>query len=182
MNEYQNLTGIELQDSGDLVYFLLDLEVLFNINLSYEGIKSLLRQAFNISRSYVPYRTGTLRKSMTMEFIENNKVLVYFDPFKILGKKIGKKSIISTYYPKYLKDKPKTFNWLDIIFKSFIDSLTGSIRKLIEEEQARIEQEESAKFLYLLMAANLLDESINTIFNRRLINLLNKGELNEVYR
>ena len=120
---------IQFSDNGEVVYFNVNIKELFNVSTNYNGIKSIIRKAFTISKQFVPIKTGLMRLSYTLEYINSDVVYIYFDPQKILGKtRLGR--VVQTYYPKYLVEKSKTFNWLDIVMKKFLDSLIADMRAL----------------------------------------------------
>jgi len=100
---------IQFSEDGEVVYFIVNIKELFNVSSNYNGMKSIIRKAFEISKRFVPIKTGLMRSSYTLEYISSDVVRLYFDPNKILGKtRLGR--VVQTYYPKYLVEKSKTFN------------------------------------------------------------------------
>jgi hypothetical protein len=133
--EYNTSYIFQYSDDGDLVYFIVNVNQLFNINLSYPGVLTAIKKAFDESKRYIPFKTGLLKKSYSMKRINNDSIMIFFDPAKLLGKKrLGKMN--KTYYAKYLKEHTKTFNWLDIIMKNFYDRLLRLIR-IIEKKSKK---------------------------------------------
>ena len=154
--------GIEYSDDSNLVYFTIDLYELFKITNRATGIKSLLRKALSESRRRIPYRTGRMRSSYTMEYLGRNQVKVYFDPQIIVSGKV------KDYYPKYLKEHPKTARWFDDVFISFYQTMLSGIEPVIE--QYNIDQDVKATItygylFYSLLMKNYLEKYTDT--NRR---------------
>ena len=120
---------IQFSENGEVVYFIVNIKELFNVSSNYNGMKSIIRKAFEKSKRYVPIKTGLMRSSYTLEYVNSDVVRLFFDPNKILGKtRLGK--VVKTYYPKYLVEKAKTFNWLDVVMKQFLDSLIADVKAL----------------------------------------------------
>jgi len=145
-------------DDGSLVYFIADIRELFNVPTSYPGIKTIIKTAFNHSKQYIPFKTGLLRRSYTLEYFGSDLVKIYFDPSKIVGSSRNGRTVES-YYAKYLKEKEKTFNWLMIIMKHFYDILIKEVRKLKEKEK-------NITILSLTFAIMFLD-SFNKQYNNK---------------
>ena len=100
--------SIQFSDGDNLAYYIVNVKELFDINLNYPGIINALRKAFKASKPSIPFMTGLLRSSYTMDRISNTSVKIYFDPKKLIGKtRLGRK--VKVYYPKYLKEHNKTF-------------------------------------------------------------------------
>jgi hypothetical protein len=107
--QYNSSYVFQYSDDGDLVYFLVNVNELFNVSLSYPGMITAIRKSFRDSKSYIPYKTGLLRSSFSIKRLNNDTMMVFFDPAKLLGKKrFGRTN--NTYYAKYLKEHAKTFN------------------------------------------------------------------------
>lgn len=124
---------IQFSEDGEVVYFMVNIKELFNISSNYNGMKSIIRKAFGISKQYVPIKTGLMRSSYTLEYISSDVIRLFFDPTKILGKtRLG--VVVKTYYPRYLVEKSKTFNWLDVVMKKFLDSLIGDVKALKKQK------------------------------------------------
>ena len=88
--------------------------------------------AFFRSKKVVPFKTGLMRSSYTMDKETINSVKVYFDPSKILGKmRLGVR--VKSYYPRYLSQYPKTFNWMDLVIRTFLHTLLAEIRDINEQ-------------------------------------------------
>lgn len=120
---------IQIQDEGDLVYFICDVKELFGVDLNTTGVKNALNYAFNVSKSVVPIQTGLMLRSYTIKQISSTAIMCFFDPKKIVGqKRLGK--VVKEYYPQYLKKYPKRFNWMDIIVKKFYENLKIEMKKL----------------------------------------------------
>lgn len=114
-------------NQGDIVFFIVNVKELFGMTLDSPGMKSALNAAFDESRKYIPIDTGLMRRSYTMRRISDDQVYVYFDPAKILGQK-RKGITVDDYYPKYLAEKAKTFNWLTIVMSHFYDKLFAAVK------------------------------------------------------
>ena len=120
---------IQIQDEGDLVYFICDVKELFGVDLSFPGIKTALNYAFNQTKYVVPIQTRLMLRSYTIKEISSTAVMCFFDPKKIVGqKRMGQ--IVKYYYPQYLKKYPKRFNWMDIIVKKFFENLKIEVQNL----------------------------------------------------
>jgi len=141
--------NIQYEDRGKLVYFLVDVKELFNIDLKTPGFIAALNNAFNISKTAVPVKTGLMLRSYTMSKISSSTVRCYFDPEKILGRKrLGR--IVTEYYPQYLVDTPKRFDWLQILVKKFYDALKLQMEALAKKND-EIKLETFYLFLLLLL-------------------------------
>jgi hypothetical protein len=144
---------IQYSDRGKLIYFDVDMKELFNVTLSTPGVISALNYAFRISKSAVPVQTGLMLRSYTMTNISSTTVRCFFDPDKILGKKrLGR--IVKEYYPQYLVETPKRFDWLQILIKRFYDAL-----KLQMELLSKKNKEIDMTGFYLLLLLLLEDHN-----------------------
>lgn len=142
---------MEFEDDGSLVYFKVNVKELFDINLLYPGIVTALNKAFRYSKKFIPVKTGLMKSSYTMDRINNEAVMVYFDPQKILGKKrLGR--IVKVYYPQYLKEYSSRFNWLDIIMRNFFNELISNVKQLDkkQKEKSKINLIAALAFLKIL--------------------------------
>ena len=150
---------IQFSDDGSLVYFNINVKELFDVNLRYPGIKNALNVAFSESKSVVPIKTGLMRRSYTMDILNEDTIRVYFDPNKIVGqKRLG--TVVKEYYPKYLKEHSKTFNWLDVVMSKFLKSLYLSAKEL-ERKKERDDAFKLVAFLALYKTfINQLDKKI----------------------
>lgn len=119
--------------NADLVYFNVDVKELFGITLDYPGLKGALNAALEAGRAVTPIDTGLLRRSMTMRQLNDHAVVVFYDPKKIVGA-IRKGVKVKDYYPKFLEDHAKTFNWLAIVIKHFYDELFARVKLLKKKE------------------------------------------------
>lgn len=130
MKTIENTTiDFTYDDKGDMVYFMVNLEQLYGIKTSFPGLRSKIRKAFEESRKVTPIDTGLMRSSYSIQYVADNRVLLFFDPHKIIGKN-RKGRIVKEYYPMYLADKAKTFSWLDIVARRFFTVLLQGIREL----------------------------------------------------
>lgn len=144
MNSHYN---IQYSERGQLVYFDVDMKELFNVNLSFPGVISALNKAFNVSKSVVPIKTGLMLRSYTMKKISSSKVRCFFDPKKIVGqKRLGR--IVKEYYPQYLVDTPKRYDWLQILIMKFYKALEIEMLKLSKENK---EVNMDLFYIFLLM-------------------------------
>lgn len=146
--------NIQYSDKGKLVYFDVDMKELFNVDLRFPGVISALNRAFNVSKSAVPIKTGLMLKSYTMKSISSTTVRCFFDPDKIIGKtRLGR--VVKEYYPQYLVEYPKRYNWLQILIKRFYDALRIDMEKL----KTKNEEIDLTKFyLFLLLLINEMEE------------------------
>jgi hypothetical protein len=88
----------QINDEESLVYFDVNVQELFNVSITYPGMRKALRRAFRASKATTPYKTGNLRRSYTMERVDRYVSRMYFN-----------KSFYSdSYYAAYLTEKPKT--------------------------------------------------------------------------
>lgn len=126
--------NMQFSDDGNLVYFNINVRELFEVNLGYPGLMNALKTAFRESKDTIPYKTGLLRRSYSMDRLNEETIRVYFDPSKIVGAtRLGRP--VDVYYPKYLKEKSKTFNWLDIVMRRFLRTLLVEVRSMNEKKQ-----------------------------------------------
>lgn len=122
---------------------------LFNVDLSFPGVIKALNYAFKVSKSVVPVKTGLMLRSFTMEKISKTTVRCFFDPKKIIGqKRLGR--IVKEYYPQYLVDTPKRFNWLHIVIRKFYNALKLQMEQLAKKHE-EIKMENFFTFMVLLL-------------------------------
>lgn len=139
--------SIQYSERGQLVYFEVDIKELFNVNLSFPGVISALNKAFNVSKTAVPVKTGLMLRSYTMKKVSSSKVRCYFDPKKIVGqKRLGR--IVKEYYPQYLVDTPKRYDWLHVLIMKFYRALEIEMLKLSKENK---EVSMEIFYMFLLM-------------------------------
>ena len=154
-----NSSMVEFSDNGTIVYFNINIKELFNVTANYPGMRSSIRKAFETSKRYIPIKTGLMRSSYTLEYISVEVIRVFFDPDKILGKtRLG--VIVKDYYPRYLVEKSKTFNWLDIVMKQFIDSLISDVKQLKKMKDTEDALTITAALLFLKQFDNQYKEKI----------------------
>lgn len=147
--------NIQFSDDGNLVYFNVNTDELFDVNLSYPGMMNALKKAVRDSKEVVPFQTGLLRRSYSMDVLNQSTVRVYFDPSKIKGAtRLGR--VVTEYYPKYLKDKAKTFNWLDLVMRRFLKSLIVEIREMNKQKQ----REDALKLAALLLFYKMFNDNL----------------------
>lgn len=116
------------------VYFRVNLKELFGVDINYPGLIGCLKRAFAISKKYVPYKTGLMLSSYTMEEITPSIYEIYFDRNKIVGKKrLGQ--IVKDYYPQYLVEYSSRMNWLDILSYQFYKVLITEAAKLEPDKE-----------------------------------------------
>lgn len=127
-------------NQGDYVFWTVDVKELFNIDLSYPGIKSALNAAFMESKQYVPVDTGLTKRSMTMRELSSTRVEVFFDPDKIIGK-TRKGVTIKENYTIYIAESPKRYNWIAICMKHFYDELFQQVKGLIQKAKKQNKEE-----------------------------------------
>lgn len=137
--------SIRYDDHGLIVYFDVDIGELFGIDLYTTGVRTALNQAFQEAKKVIPYKTGLMRRSFTMIRVSSyTKLRCYFDPKKILGvKRLGK--VVTEYYPRYLVQYPKRYNWLDLVMLKFFATLKLEMSRLAKENPD-IDMERFGKF------------------------------------
>ena len=141
--------NIRYSDRGKLVYFDVDMKELFNIDLNTPGVISALNYAFKVSKTAVPVQTGLMLRSYTMKRISSTTVRCYFDPEKIIGKtRLGK--TVKEYYPQYLVETPKRYDWLQVLIKRFYDALKIQMERLSKKNDT-IDLRPFYLFLFLLL-------------------------------
>lgn len=122
-------------NQGEEVFFIVNMKELFNISLDFPNIKRAINMAFMEGKAYTPIDTGLMRKSMTVIQLDSDRVKIFFDKNKIVGK-TRKGVVVKEYYPIFLAEKPKTFNWLAIVIKHFYDELYRQV-KLIKKSKTK---------------------------------------------
>lgn len=138
--EFQFKAAPEYQSNqSDEVFFIVNVKELFNVDLTYPGIIGALNSAFMDAKSVTPIDTGLMRRSMTMIKLDEYRVKIFFDRDKIVGK-MRKGVIVKDYYPIYLADHAKTFNWLTIVIKHFYDTLYAAMRNLKKKATEKTEE------------------------------------------
>lgn len=167
--------NIQYSDKGKLVYFDVDMKELFNVDLKFPGVVSALNKAFRVSKSAVPVQTGLMLKSYTMKPISSTTVRCFFDPEKIIGKtRLGR--VVKDYYPQYLVEYPKRFNWLQILIKRFYDALRLDMEKL----KAKNDEIDLTKFyLFLLLLLEEMEEMKKREKKRRELEKKRKEDLEQ---
>lgn len=120
--------------SADEVFWIVNINELFNVDLSYSGIKSAINNAFMFSKQYIPVDTGITKRSYTMRQLDNNRVRVFFDKNKIIGQ-IRKGKKVDTYYVRYIAESVKRFNWLSIVIYQFYTQLFKEMKKIKEKSK-----------------------------------------------
>lgn len=154
-------------DDGPVVYFEVDVKELFNLNLDEAGIYSALQEAFQKSKEVVPVATGLMKKSYTFKRVNSHTVRCFFDPEKLLDKmRLGRK--VDTYYPAYLKNSAKRYNWLDIVMKKFYDSLKTSIKERNKRVSKKTPIDLSIFLLFL--------DAFNTSYKKKLKEAIKERE------
>ena len=124
-------------DDAPLVYFVVDTQELFKMNLDEGGLYSALQEAFRASKEEVPVATGLMKRAYTFKRLNNHSIMCSFPPDKIVGKvRAGK--IVKEYYPAYLKDTVKRANWLDIVMKRFLDTLKRLVNTHNKKENIKV--------------------------------------------
>ena len=121
-------------NQSGVVFFIVDVQELFNVNLSFRGIIKCLNAAFMESKRYVPVATGLLKRSYTMERLDDHRVRCFFDPNKIVGQ-TRDGVVVKDYYPQYIAEHASRFNWLTIVIKKFYDKLYGEAKKLFKSQK-----------------------------------------------
>jgi hypothetical protein len=152
---------MQFSEDGGLVYFLINVKELFNVSLSYPGIRSAIKKAFNESKQYIPVRTGLMKRSYTIDSVNNDTMIIYFDPAKIVGKTILGR-VVKEYYPKYLSQTQARFNFLDIIMKNFY--------KVLISEVKQIKQQKDTENLLSMVAAMVFIQTMNDSFKKKIQN------------
>jgi len=160
--KYKTSKALEFSDDGSLVYFTVNVKELFNVSLSYPGMRTAVRTAFIKSKKYIPVKTGLMKKSYTMKPLTKNTVMFMFDPQKILGKRRGKYTV-KNYYPQYLNDTDARRGWLDLIMKQFYSVLIA----LVKQIEAKRKKKELLKGISTATAVGFLSAFMTT-YNKKL--------------
>lgn len=145
---------------GEEVFWIVNVKELFDIDLTFPGIKGALNAAFMAAKAVTPISTGLMRRSMTMIQIDNYRVKIFFDRSKIVGQK-RKGVIVKDYYPIYLEEHAKTFNWLTILIKHFYDELYRQMKSLQKKHPASETKDKDSgtiAFAMFMMFKDVLDE------------------------
>lgn len=136
-----NSTTFKINQQGEVVYFICDVKELFGVSLDVPGVKKALRTAFKKSHikkikgsptGGIPYDTGLMMSSFTMEPVSNDAVICYFDPNKILGKE-RKGQIVKYYYPAVLFKHRWHTLWVYDLAKTFYEFLLMEMVNLDKE-------------------------------------------------
>lgn len=121
------------------VFWIVNLQELFNIDLSYPGIKTALNTAMKYCKQYVPKDTGLTMRSLAMIELDKSRVKLFFDPKKIVGQK-RKGEIVRDYYVAYIADSAKNFNWLSITIYQFYTKLFSLTKELFKKQEKIIKE------------------------------------------
>lgn len=151
--------NFEYDDRGELVYFIVNIYELFGVEISYPGLRRVIRKAYRDSKRVTPIDTGLMRSSYTLQFMSNRRVMLFFDPNKILGKTRGGKKV-TTYYPKYLVEKKATFNWMDVLMNSFFLSLLAGVREINRKHKDKDKRDKIIKTTAMLAFYKLFKDQM----------------------
>lgn len=77
--------GKKSYNQSDIVFFRVNVQELFNIDLNYRGIRTCLNRAFESCKQYIPYDSGLTYRSFTPKILNDSTVEYFFDPSKIVG-------------------------------------------------------------------------------------------------
>lgn len=131
---------INKPNQSGVVFFIVNVKELFNIDLNYPGIKTALNSAFRESKTYVPTDTGLTKRSYTMEMLDDFRVRCFFDPDKIVGQ-VRKGRVVKDYYVQYIAEHASRFNWLTIVIKKFYDKLYEEVRQMYKKQQNKFDKD-----------------------------------------
>ena len=149
-------------NQSDIVFFIINVKTLFGVDLNYPGMIGALNKAFEAGKSKVPVDTGLTKNSFKGRKIDDYNVYYFFDPADIVGK-VRKKQIVKDYYPKYIAESAKNFNWLSIVMYNFYETLFAEVRKLFnaksreDDREYEFVPEKDAKYSNILQPK--IDES-----------------------
>ena len=130
----ESFKGFKYSETGQLVYFQVNIKELFGVDLNTPGVPTACNYAFNVSKAAVPIKTGLMLRAYTIEKVSSTTVRCYFDPKKIIGKKrLG--VIVKHYYPALLFKFPNRLNWLDLVIKRFYDTLKEEMKKIAKKNK-----------------------------------------------
>ncbi len=145
------MNGVRILDKQEPTGFEIDLVKMFKSELTPE-----LRASFNkalksvFTSRYMIVDTGLMRSSLTLQF-NARRVLVYFDPKKIIGKR-RKGQVVKEYYPQYLSSFPQHARWLENLVQVFLNHLKNSVAQTNKANKDKKNQ------IYTLLLISLLAE------------------------
>lgn len=127
--------GKKSHNQSDIVFFRVNVQELFNIDLNYRGIRTCLNRAFESCKQYIPYDSGLTYRSFTPKILNDSTVEYFFDPSKIVGQmRKGKRDkearLVTDYYVVYIAETTKNFSWLTKVIYEFYETLFREVSKL----------------------------------------------------
>lgn len=145
-------------NQGSLVFFLVDLNEMFGVNIDYPKMRTALYNAFTESKRYIPVDTGLMKRSYSMRFQSDTVVEVFFDPQIILGGSRDGKPV-QDYYPQYVGSSGasnRAWNWLTIVMSHFYDKLISEVREIIRSGKTQERKEDNLSVAEISSLAILL--------------------------
>ena len=116
-------------NQSDIVFFRVNLNEMFGVDINYRGMKKCLNTAFLACKKFVPIDTGLTYRSFTQKQLTDYEIEYFFDPAKIVGK-TRKGVVVKDYYVKYIAASPKNYSWLTKVIYEFYETLFREVSHL----------------------------------------------------
>lgn len=121
-------------NQSDIVFFRVNLNEMFGVDINYRGMKKCLNTAFLASKKFVPIDTGLTYRSFTQKQLTDYEIEYFFDPKKIVGQ-TRKGVVVKDYYVKYIASTPKNYSWLTKVIYEFYETLFREVSHLPRAKQ-----------------------------------------------
>ena len=121
-------------NQSDIVFFRVNLNEMFGVDINYRGMKKCLNTAFMSCKKYIPYDTGITYRSFTQKQLTDYEIEYFFDPKKVVGQ-TRKGVIVKDYYVKYIASTPKNYSWLTKVIYEFYETLFREVSHLPRAKQ-----------------------------------------------
>lgn len=116
-------------NQSDIVFFRVNLNEMFGVDINYRGMKKCLNTAFMSCKKYIPFDTGITYRSFTQKQLTDYEIEYFFDPAKVIGK-TRKGVVVKEYYVKYIAASPKNYSWLTKVMYEFYETLFREVSHL----------------------------------------------------
>lgn len=116
-------------NQSDIVFFRVNLNEMFGVDINYRGMKKCLNTAFISCKKYIPFDTGITYRSFTQKQLTDYEIEYFFDPAKVIGK-VRKGVVVKEYYVKYIASSPKNYSWLTKVIYEFYETLFREVSHL----------------------------------------------------
>lgn len=116
-------------NQSDIVFFRVNLNEMFGVDINYRGMKKCLNTAFISCKKYIPFDTGITYRSFTQKHLTDYEIEYFFDPAKVIGK-VRKGVVVKEYYVKYIASSPKNYSWLTKVIYEFYETLFREVSRL----------------------------------------------------